>query len=94
MGMGYCNLSLGRIEAAAAGRSERAVASATAAEAFRAPASTVHPMDPGVADPVTPLKVSIPKGTLEWLVARAATPTAPVILAMARESSSSSGDRS
>ncbi len=94
-GAGQAMLGLAAVEAAE-GRSEQAVAIAAAAESFlaRAGAVVAHPMDPGVADRVEALKASIPKGTLEGLVARATTLTAADILAMAGESSSSSvGDR-
>ncbi len=94
-GTGQALLGLAAVEAAE-DRSEQAVAIAAAAEAFLARAGTVvaHPMDPGVADRIAALKASIPKGTLEGLVARATTLTAADILAMAGESSSSSaGDR-
>jgi non-specific serine/threonine protein kinase len=94
-GTGQALLGLAAVEAAE-DRSEQAVAIAAAAEAFLARAGTVveHPMDPGVADRIAALKASIPKGTLEGLVARAATLTAADILAMAGESSSSfAGDR-
>jgi hypothetical protein len=47
-----------------------------------------HPMDPEVADRIAALKASIPKGTVDGLVARAITLTAADVLAMA------GGDRS
>jgi len=83
-GTGQALLGLAAAEAAE-GRSEPAVAIAAAAEAFLARAGTVvaHPMDPGVADRIAALKASIPRGTLEGLVTRAATLTAADVLAMA-----------
>jgi hypothetical protein len=83
-GTGQALLGLAAVEAAL-GRSERAVAIAAAAEAFlaRAGAVVAHPMDPGVADRIAALKASIPKGTLDGLVARASTLTAADALAMA-----------
>ncbi len=45
-----------------------------------------HPMDPGVADRIAALKESIPKGTLNGLVARVAELTAADVLAMAGRS--------
>ncbi len=93
-GTGQALLGLAAVEAAE-GRSERAVAIAAAAEAFLARAGSVvaHPMDPGVADRIAALKASIPKGTLDGLVARASTLTAADVLAMAGDSSSPAGDR-
>jgi hypothetical protein len=83
-GTGQALLGLAAVEAAE-GRPERAVAIGTAAEAFLARAGTVvaHPMAPGVADRIAALKASIPKGTLDGLVARASTLTAADVLAMA-----------
>ena len=83
-GTGQALLGLAAVEAAE-GRSERAVVIAAAAEAFLSRAGTVvaHPMDPGVADRIAALKASIPKGTLDGLVARAGTLTAADVLAMA-----------
>jgi non-specific serine/threonine protein kinase len=95
-GTGQALLGLAAVEAAE-DRSEQAVAIAAAAEAFLARAGTVvaHPMDPDVADRIEALKALIPKGTLDGLVARAATLKAADVLAMAGESSSlSAGDRS
>jgi predicted ATPase len=82
-GTGQALLGLAAAEAAE-GRSEQAVAIAAAAEAFlvRAGAVVSHPMDPDVADRIAALKESIPKGTLEGMVARATTLTAPDVLAM------------
>ncbi len=87
-GTGQALLGLAAVEAAE-DRSEQAVAIAAAAEAFlaRAGAVVAHPMAPGLADRIEALKASIPKGTLEGLVARAATLTAADVLAMAGESS-------
>ena len=83
-GTGQALLGLAAVEAAE-GRSERAVAIAAAAEAFlgRAGAVVAHPMAPGVADRIAALKASIPKGTLDGLVARASTLSAADALAMA-----------
>jgi non-specific serine/threonine protein kinase len=83
-GTGQALLGIAAVEAAF-GRSERAVAVAAAAEAFLARAGSVvaHPMDPGVADRIAALKASIPRGTLDRLVARAATLTAADVLVMA-----------
>jgi tetratricopeptide (TPR) repeat protein len=83
-GTGQALLGLAAVEAAL-GRSERAVAIAAAAEAYlsRAGAVVAHPMDPGVVDRIAALKASIPKGTLDGLVARAGTLTAAEALAMA-----------
>jgi hypothetical protein len=85
-GTGQALLGLAAVEAAE-GRPERAVAMAAAAEAFLSRAGTVvaHPMDPGVAERIAALKASIPKSTLDGLVARAGTLTAADALAMARE---------
>jgi hypothetical protein len=82
-GTGQALLGLAAVEAAE-GRSDQAVTIATAAEAFLALAGAVvaHPMDPGVADRIAALKASIPKGTLEGLVARATTLTVADLLAM------------
>jgi predicted ATPase len=94
-GSGQALLGLAAVEAAE-GRSEPAVAIAAAAEAFLERAGTVvaHPMAPGLADRIEALKASIPKGTLEGFVARAATLTAADVLAMAGEPSSTSpGDQ-
>jgi hypothetical protein len=83
-GTGQALLGIAAVEAAE-GRSEQAVAISAAAEAFlaRAGAVVAHPMDPGVADQIAAIKASIPKGTLEGLVARAATLTAADVLATA-----------
>jgi predicted ATPase len=95
-GSGHALLGLAAVEAAE-GRSEQAVAIAAAAEAFLARAGSVvaHPMDPGVADRLAALKASIPKGTLDGLMARATTLTAKDVLALAGEPLSRRGrDRS
>ena len=93
-GTGQALLGLAAVEAAEE-RSEQAVAIAAAAEAFLARAGTVvaHPMAPGLADRIEELKASIPRGTLEGMVARAATLTATEVLAMAGEPSESGGDQ-
>ena len=87
-GTGQALLGLAAVEATE-DRSEKAVAIAAAAEAFLARAGTVvaHPMAPGLAEQIEALKASIPKGTLEGLVARAATLTAADVLEMAGEPS-------
>jgi tetratricopeptide (TPR) repeat protein len=92
-GTGQALLGLAAVEAAE-GRSEPAVAIAAAAEAFLSRAGTVvaHPMDPGVADRIAALKASIPRGTLDGLVARAATLTTADVLAMAGEPLATPGD--
>ena len=83
-GTGQALLGMAAVEAAE-DRSEQAVAIAAAAEAFlaRAGAVVAHPMAPDLANQIEALKSSIPKGTLEGLVARAATLTAADVLAMA-----------
>jgi non-specific serine/threonine protein kinase len=94
-GTGQALLGLAAVEAAE-GRTEPAIAIAAGAEAFLERAGTVvaHPMAPGLADRISALKASIPRGTLEGLVARAATLTAADVLAMAGGASSgSAGDR-
>jgi serine/threonine-protein kinase PknK len=92
-GTGQALLGVAAVEAAE-GRSEPAVAIAAAAEAFLARAGTVvaHPMDPGVAERIAALKASIPKGTLDGLVARAATLTTADVLALAGEPPATPGD--
>ena len=82
-GTGQALLGLAAVEAAE-GRSEQAVSIAAAAEAFLARAGTVvaHPMAPGLADRIAALKESIPKGTLDGLVARATTLAVADVLAM------------
>jgi len=82
-GTGQALLGLAAVEAAA-GRSERAVAMAAAAEALSRRAGTVveHPMAPDLANQIDALKASIPKSTLDQLVANASTLTPAAVLAM------------
>jgi hypothetical protein len=79
-------MGLAAVEAAA-GQPERAVAIAAAADALSARAGVVvdHPMDPGVVGRIEALKASIPKGTLEGLVANASALTPAAVLAMVAE---------
>jgi len=76
-------MGLAAVEAAGA-RSERAVAIAAAAHALseRAGVVVAHPMDPGLASRIEALKASIPKVTLEGLVASASTLSPAQVLAM------------
>jgi hypothetical protein len=85
-GTGGALLGLAAVEAAES-RSERAVAIAAAAQALseRAGAVVEHPMDPGVVDRIEALKASIPKGTLDGLVANASTLSPAAVLAMVAE---------
>jgi serine/threonine-protein kinase PknK len=85
-GTGLALLGLAAVEAAA-GRSERAVEIAAAAEALSTRAGVVidHPMDPGLAERIQALKATIPKGTLDGLVAKAITLSPAAILAMIAE---------
>ena len=73
--------------AAADGRPERAVAIAAAAHALSDRAGVVvdYPMDPGVVSRIEALKESIPRGTLDGLVARASTLSPAAVLAMIAE---------
>jgi predicted ATPase len=82
-GTGLALLGLAAVEAAA-GRRERAVEIAAAAEALSTRAGVVidHPMDPGLAERIEALKSSIPKGTLDGLVAKASTLSPAAILGM------------
>ena len=63
---------------------ERAVAIAAAAHALSERAGVViaHPMDPGVVSRIEALKASIPKGTLDGLVANASALSPAAVLAM------------
>ena len=63
---------------------ERAVAIAAAAHALSERAGIViaHPMDPGVVSRIEALKASIPKGTLDGLVANASVLSPAAVLAM------------
>lgn len=85
-GTGLALLGLAAVEAAE-GREERAVTIAAAAKALSDRAGVVveHPMDPDVADRIEALKASIPKTTLDGLVASASTLSAAMILAMLSE---------
>ena len=82
-GTGLALLGLAAVEAAE-GRAERAVAIAAAAHALSERAGVVveHPMDPGVVARIDALKASIPKGTLDGLVANASTLSPAAVLAM------------
>jgi tetratricopeptide (TPR) repeat protein len=82
-GTGLALLGLAAVEAAE-DRPEPAVAIAAAAHALseRAGGGVEHPMDPGVVDRIEALKVSIPKGTRDGLVANASTLTPAAVLAM------------
>ena len=79
-------MGLAAVEAADA-RSERAVAIAAAAHALseRAGVVVAHPMDPGLASRIEALKASIPKLTLDGLVANASTLSPAAVLAMVAE---------
>jgi hypothetical protein len=85
-GTGLALLGLAAVEAARS-RPERAVAIAAAAHALSERAGVVveHPMDPGVADRIEALKASIPKATLDGLVANASTLSPAAVLAMVAE---------
>ena len=85
-GTGLALLGLAAVEAAE-GRPERAVAIAAAARSLSERAGVViaHPMDPGLAGRIEELKASIPKGTLDGLVANASTLSPSAILAMIAE---------
>jgi tetratricopeptide (TPR) repeat protein len=85
-GTGLALLGLAAVEAAA-GRSERAVAIAAAAQALSERAGVVveHPMDPGVVERIEALKASIPRARLEGLVAQASTLSPAAVLAMIAE---------
>jgi non-specific serine/threonine protein kinase len=85
-GTGLALLGLAAVEAAE-GRPERAVTIAAAARALsdRAGVVIAHPMDPGLAGRIEELKASIPKGTLDGLVANASTLSPTAVLAMIAE---------
>ena len=85
-GTGLALLGIAAVEAAA-GRPERAVAIAAAAQALSERAGIVidHAMVPGVVERIEALKASIPKGTLSGLVAKASTMTPAEVLAMVGE---------
>jgi tetratricopeptide (TPR) repeat protein len=82
-GTGLALLGLAAVEEAE-GRPERAVTIAAAADALAERAGVVvdHPMDPGVAGRIQALKATIPKATLEGLVASASILSPAAVLAM------------
>lgn len=85
-GTGLALLGLAAVEAAE-GRSENAVSIATAASALseRAGVVVAHPMDPGVVAQIEALKASIPKRTLDDLVASASTLSPAAVLELVAE---------
>jgi len=85
-GTGLALLGIAAVEAAE-GHSERAVTIAAAAQALSSRAGVVieHPMDPGLAERIEALKASIPKRTLDGIVAEASTLTPAAVLAMVGE---------
>jgi non-specific serine/threonine protein kinase len=85
-GTGLALMGLAAVEAAA-GRAERAVEIAAAAQVLseRAGAVVAHPMDPGVVDRIEVLKASIPRATLDDLVASGRTLSPAAVLAMVGE---------
>ncbi|NNE07223.1 MAG: tetratricopeptide repeat protein, partial [Gemmatimonadetes bacterium] len=82
-GTGLALLGIAAVEAEE-GRAERAVEIAAASEALSARAGVVvdHPMDPSVVERIEALKASIPKHTLDGLVAKAGVLTPAAVLAM------------
>ena len=82
-GTGLALMGLAAVEAAA-GRPERAVSIAAAADALSKRAGIVvdHTMDPGVVGRIEALKASIPRGTLDGLVANASALTPAAVLSM------------
>jgi hypothetical protein len=82
-GTGLALLGLAAVEAAE-GRAERAVAIAAAASALSERAGVVieHPMDPGLVARIDAVKASIPRETLDGLVAGASMLSVPAVLAM------------
>ena len=82
-GTGLALMGLAAVEAAA-GRPERAVAIAAAADALSKRAGIVvdHTMDPGVVGRIEALKAFIPTGTLDGLVANAGELTPAAVLAL------------
>jgi tetratricopeptide (TPR) repeat protein len=82
-GTGLALMGLAAVEAAAE-RPERAVEIAAAADALSARAGVVvdHTMDPGVVARIEALKASIPRGTLDGLVANASALSPSEVLAM------------
>jgi tetratricopeptide (TPR) repeat protein len=85
-GTGLALLGLAAVEAAE-GRPERAVTIAAAAHALSERTGVViqHPMDPGLATRIEALKASIPKATLDGLVANASAMSPAAVLAMIAE---------
>ena len=84
-GTGLALLGLAAVEAAA-GRAERAVTIAAAAQVMSEQAGVVvdHPMAPGLADRIERLKASIPKATLEELTTSGGALSPAAVLAMVR----------
>ena len=82
-GTGLALMGLAAVEAAA-GRPERAVSIAAAADALSKRAGIVvdHTMDPGIVERIAALRASIPKGTLDGLVANARELTPAAVLSM------------
>jgi non-specific serine/threonine protein kinase len=82
-GTGLGMLGLAAVEAAE-GRAERAVVIAEAAQALAERAGVVcdHPMDPGVVQRIEALKVSIPTGAVDGIVANASELTPAAVLAL------------
>jgi len=85
-GTGLALMGLAAVEAAA-GRPERAVAIAAAAQVLSERAGVVveHPMDPGVVGRIEALKASIPRARLDELVASGGALSPAAVLAMVRE---------
>jgi tetratricopeptide (TPR) repeat protein len=92
-GTGLALMGLAAVEAAE-GRPERAVAIAAAAHALSERAGIViqHPMDPGLVSRIEALKASIPRRTLDGLVANASTLTPAALLAMIAEAPASQAE--
>ena len=82
-GTGLALMGLAALEAAA-GRTENAVEIAAAADALSARAGIVveHPTDPAVVGRIEALKASIPRGTLDGLMANASQLTPAAVSAM------------
>ncbi len=82
-GTGLALLGLAAVEAAD-GQPERAVQIAAAADALSTRAGVVlsHPMDPGVVGRIEALKASIPRGTLDGIVANGSALTPAAVLTM------------
>jgi len=82
-GTGLALLGLAAVEAAD-GQPERAVQIAAAADGLSSRAGIVltHPMDPGVVGRIEALKASIPRGTLDGIVANGSTLTPAAVLTM------------